>query len=616
MSALRPLAGGMYMPEPARTATTDEKGEFRFGNVEGSWDIGLRVAYPGYRYLRGGSVPKGKDQPRLAEDIVLMPLAARMTGQVVGSDGAAREGALVFVAGFATDRPPTTDKNGRFTLTELPQGPVKIVALHGKRSWGAVECQSAATEALIRLSDPGPPDWSRSPTDEEKKLAKQLIEEAWDYSRQHRYYAREALPMMMSSIALDRAREMLLSDTTTRNRDWTWTALLVWLAKNSPTQATDALQLLDEIQNPVRRANAAAGMAFYLATSDKRSATDLFERALGMLPDEDKSPEAVWVASYLGATAARLSRPEAERLLDQAIARAKQLDRDSDSTLAGLAQLLVSTHPALADRVFGEIKNDAGKRHMRASSITDLVAADPSAAVSRFRQTFPGDGAITDDEEMRCAKRIAWCLAGEDVEGALRLARRITDPAHKGQALTAIAQRQKDKPAAARILNEAASMARSVPLDMPAHLARVAQAAGAVDPTAAEQLFEEAIASNARIRGARPSSFELAFRLAALDPNRARLLIEQEFSRRRVTAESGRAVQEAAMAMCPIDFDRALELARTLKDAEGKQRSSDYCETLRKLAQWLLASGHIRQTLDFARWRAGDTWTPGEETHW
>ena len=165
----------------------------------------------------------------------------------------------------------------------------------------------------------------------------------------------------------------------------------------------------------------------------------------------------------------------------------------------------------------------------------------------------------------------------------------------------------------------AANAARITGSEAAACLARVARAALAVDTELAGNLFDEAFhllqAGDENQRGGRAS--EVAFLTALHDPNRARLIIERELCRARDADPSEvRAYQTAAMAMCPVDIDRAVELARMPRDLEGENRVSRYCESLRKLSQWLLASRGERETLAFDRWCASDTWTPGEETHW
>jgi hypothetical protein len=101
-----------------------------------------------------------------------------------------------------------------------------------------------------------------------------------------------------------------------------------------------------------------------------------------------------------------------------------------------------------------------------------------------------------------------------------------------------------------------------------------------------------------------------AFATATDNPNRARLLLETELS------QPGCDVQGVVLAMCTVAMDRALEISRTMKRPVYARESEWYCDTLRKMAQWLTASGEIRATLRFDRWSASDTWTPGEPTGW
>jgi len=302
----------------------------------------------------------------------------------------------------------------------------------------------------------------------------------------------------------------------------------------------------------------------------------------------------------------------------QTIAAAKKLGKRSDGVLAALAES-VAPYWELAAPVVAEIQDPGQKRRGQAFFLIGQLGTDPDGATARFRELFPDDRPIDDRPEQIAAKRLAWAMAESDIEAALALAGRLTNSGQRTQALIAIASRQQSTAAAVPILERAANAARLVGSETAAYLARVARAALAFEETFADRLFEEAFhllqagEEDQRGRGAS----EVAFHTALRDPSRARLLIERELCRARDAAPlEARAYQIAAMAMCPVDRVRAVELARMPKDLEGDNRSRRYCEGLRKLAQWLLATGPVRETLAFDRWCASDAWTPGEETHW
>ena len=613
MENTRPVGQGMYRTEPPRQTETNEGGEFAFEEIEADSRVTLRAALGGHRYLRGGAVPEGGGETRTAEDLVLLPLGQTVSGRVVTASGEPQPDATVFAAGYLWGDPATTGADGRFTLGDLPKGRLKLVAVHGARARGIAECESGATDATLQLRETPPPDWSQAPTEADKQLALKLLLEAWEYSRDHTYYARDTLPREVARVDPAVARDMV-RDLPAGNREWAVSVLLGSLAELAPESALQLLDLLDDLNSNDTRAVACATLAYHLAPRDPKLAGELFVRATQAVNPQAKSITAVFAGSYLVRAALRLGRDDADKLLDSLLEQTKQLGDQKDDMLAGLAEQL-GEYPALAERLTGQIESTNEKRRAQSHSTIALLTADTAAAIRQFRTYFPGDHAITESYEARCAKRVAPALTAADPEGALALARRLADAGDRAQCFTALAAHQPDVAKAGALYEEAAAAARQLH-NPAAQLARVARAAAGTNADLARKLSEEVVTALSAT-GADDGASEAAFYRASADPNRAWLLIERSLCRALESgAEGARAYQTAAMAMCPVNLDRAVELARELQGREEGDRTGWYCEALRKISQWLFATGPIRETMPFDRWHASDTWTPGEETHW
>ena len=99
-----------------------------------------------------------------------------------------------------------------------------------------------------------------------------------------------------------------------------------------------------------------------------------------------------------------------------------------------------------------------------------------------------------------------------------------------------------------------------------------------------------------------------------IDPAASRLLLEAANWLSKAKPESMNpdwAQLPIALAMAPLDFDRALEIAHAIPNEQGAGFDAQ-----RKLAQFLLAPDEVRKTIPLDRWNCSDTWKPGTPTNW
>jgi hypothetical protein len=144
---------------------------------------------------------------------------------------------------------------------------------------------------------------------------------------------------------------------------------------------------------------------------------------------------------------------------------------------------------------------------------------------------------------------------------------------------------------------------------------RIAALAYEKDPALGRRFFADLKSRLARLRpdeviDAAPVP-DFAFYYARVDPLESRLLLERAW-RRQVERHAKLDVVihwdggQYALAMAAMDVERALEMARQLRDERER------FETQRKIAQYVLSSDEVRRTMPFYRWATSrDNWTPG-----
>ena len=261
------------------------------------------------------------------------------------------------------------------------------------------------------------------------------------------------------------------------------------------------------------------------------------------------------------------------------------------------------------------------------------------ASLSWLRSLIEPNSFVGEISWARAAKNVAIKLAESDVQAALKLARQIPEkqPA-KAIALARIGAKMatQDKQEALRVFDEAIVSAHTIEdggyPSRWVELARIGHILSTIDAERARKLFSQIPASRYKQVDQRrrfyfaPNIVDdfpvIAFYMAGACPEMARSVIKEIVSEasRYVVTEKRRAymLRQAAQAAIRMDVVWAVEIARSIDptDEAGAERQSDKAETLRKLAQYLLATPTDRQEINFRRWEASDTWTPGQPTKW
>jgi hypothetical protein len=142
-----------------KTAETDAQGRF---SVSFSGSINLpkviKVVAEGY-FFRKDVIDKGVDGKNITTnewplpDTIVVEMKAQVSGRVLSSDGKPQAGALIFSPDIEKFAPVKADATGRFTVTNLPEGEVSLLAAHGKNF--ARTAVKTGSEAELRLVEPG-----------------------------------------------------------------------------------------------------------------------------------------------------------------------------------------------------------------------------------------------------------------------------------------------------------------------------------------------------------------------------------------------------------------------------------------------------------------------------
>lgn len=239
------------------------------------------------------------------------------------------------------------------------------------------------------------------------------------------------------------------------------------------------------------------------------------------------------------------------------------------------------------------------------------MRADPQEAKRLLDDLPKGGDWSTRYSYGYAAKYVVAVLAKEDPAGMLALARTITDPEPRLQALATVAPHL-PKEEAVTVLREAAVASAGDERNLQEFIT-LAAAASSIDNALGDELFTEAMK---RVEEQQADRTTLAYALRNTNPAASRLLLESAF--RQLTAKPDemnpeRSLLRVALAMAPLDFDRAWEIARAIP--EDKSVHARY-DARRKLIQYLLVPEAVRATIPLDRWSASDTWRPGKPTNW
>lgn len=602
-------ADGVYVTESLRRGET----------------VLVSVSKPGYLYVRGGRA-KEADGAFAADDAVLVPLSAKRAGRIVSAAGKPVAGAYVWSPEGGPNAYTTSDETGAFTLSELPEGNVSLMAAGG-RAVGQARANEAGT-TIVALA-PGTtvafPANSAAALAADKKRGVALLEKLAGEAPAGKGprsgpWNRDLVAEAMVPASVERALALGVGEDG-KLADVVLGGIITALTDDGrPEHADQAAALLTrrlpDMNSSYERFYRAYDVGMALADRRPQDARRFFAQARSewgkTLPVDDH-----FAHFHLVALALRLRVPEANDLLANAVAQAKQADAESKDGGYDLVRgipVLVGGDPQRAEAVANEITAPARRVQALAAIAEKLAPTSPAGALAVLNRAYEIKLSTQDVNQTewslgnaRVVVLRAW--GTRDADAALALARRGKNEYYQPVALARAARALAARPASAK---EAAALWREAADAADQYggrfLPEVAHLAGQTDPALGKTLRERAKTSLLReyVDSATVRSYAAFF--GAADPALCRLAIERAFARFEIEAARRSAgdqmdgstwqMGDLAFAMMAVDPDRALVLARRLPET-GEVNNRATVE--RQIAEYLLAPPAKRAALLQAR---------------
>ena len=165
----------------------DADGKFALAGLWPDVQYRLLVKLPGHERYASAMLQAAADKTHDLGKITLARTVETVEGTVLDTAGKPIAGARVFNAGDGPDPMETrTDAAGRFRLTGFRKGPACVFAMNDGYQFAGLRTTAGATDATIKMLRNDEPAPKRPiavaaiPPEEQKKLARALLEKAWD----------------------------------------------------------------------------------------------------------------------------------------------------------------------------------------------------------------------------------------------------------------------------------------------------------------------------------------------------------------------------------------------------------------------------------------------------
>ncbi|MBI2298420.1 MAG: hypothetical protein HYU66_05610 [Armatimonadetes bacterium] len=399
-----------------REAVTGRDGGYLFESLAPDAELELRARPGGRRWLRGGTPLAGAGAPGLS-DLVLVNDGAVVRGRVLDAAGRPAAGATV-VCLQAGDRQAVCDAQGRYVLRDLPDTPLRLVALYGRRQIGRASAHPGAA-VVLRVSEPRTDPVAR------RQLALGLLRRVWRAEASQKDTSSDVLGHIAALQAkLDaRAACARVSALPGDLRFYVADRMLARLA-DDPQRLRYCLDAVYPAKQRWEvwqsRARCYALVAGGLPPSERAWATAMYEVAWRHLRDgqertHDPDP---WFGVALAAET--LGKPDAEALLDRALKIASGSWDPAGLAIVAHAASFAS-HPALFRRLIEALKDDPYWSYAVAEGVRVLAVTDPARALALWSE-LPDPPRVPPDLTLPRLEE-AWRDAGEDQER-----QRLVDP--------------------------------------------------------------------------------------------------------------------------------------------------------------------------------------------
>jgi|GEM_PF-5255234 len=550
----------------------------------------------GFQFSKGGELLKEKQKFDLS-DVVMVAQNARLAGRVIDGDKRLVSGARLFVPGEVGQKRATTGKDGKFQLENLPQGFVEIIASHPEKGVVIARQMSDGADVDLQLVPVLPPPG------QEMVRAVDLLQEAMQSGN-----APQAGREWGTLIPYDFEEAVRRATNAEGKLPDSFTAMAIsFLTRTDPAKAlTWGTPRLDEFTNGFYRSFTLARLGIAVSAQNPQLASDLYDRLKAEVPPEGMAGKTH--AIVIAQLAAALRLPESSALVDKALAGAGTLGEEhrgyEAAVAAALAVVDIEQAKRIIEKLQGDEKNDAlmevAQALIRRGTGQDLVEAQ------KFWQLGVGGDESSRYSFAQTAQKLIMAIGPKNPQSALEIARRVTVPRYKPQVLASAALFQ-EAGSRRELLQEAGQLAlghQSPALE----LSKIAILAHPHDSELSRELARQALqlyrgreskVTTMPVYRQEDELSTLALAVALDDPLTGRELLEEGWLQTARPSKEGyfsdSIRRNIALAMANLDFERAIQMARELK--ENEYGHSYKADTIRQLARWVLTDPEKRSLL-------------------
>lgn len=574
-----------------RSVVSDARGEYEVGKLKRGVTASFQAAEkPGYQFSKGGVPQNGGGYD--FSDIVMVAYTAQLAGRVVDAQGQPVENARLVSPDMQKPAAVVTDAQGRFLLENLAQGMIDGVVLHPEKGTVLFRQISDGADVVMRLTP-----WPPIPAQDIERAVALLGEDpgsGYDISW-----------ATLLPYDFERAVQLATKPDGTLH-DGFVLRVITFLSRRDPGKALAwGVPRLDNIQDSRGYGYVLARLGLDVAPVNLQATRDLYDRLSAMAPPEGDA--ARYHLLYRAQLAARLKLPETQALVDEVLA-AEQADEGVMGYKAMVAEALAPADLAQAKRILAMLQGNDKDNALRqvAQNLIRYGKLEELPDILQLLDAEQSKGVETNFGFAMTAVELIPVLGRTDPAAALALARRVQGSYHKPQALVQAALFQ--EPAAMRELLQEAAAAALAHQARVAELARIAVLTSAEFPELGREMTERALqlyredstrADLELVSGRENDVRNLAIALSLYDRMAARELLELTWIRlQRDTNQertTGYEKQRIAQAMAYVDFERAVQMARSIP--EDKYGQHYRREAIKQLARWVLTAPPKRPLL-------------------
>jgi hypothetical protein len=590
--------GGNSWTSRESKVLSDATGTFSLDKLRGEYQVRLTASLDGYKPLKGGEA-KFEAGKWSVQDVIMQPLTGRVAGRVLDSAGQPASGIKVMSPGGGSGSRAVSDAQGQFSLMHLPDGEVTVVAV-GTAGAIATPVRAGSTNATLSLKP------VRPVTAPDVEMARGLLEDVWETSRGSNWWRRTRLPSLIVQHDFDYAWQLAGGgDAKKPVDDNVVLALIERLCDVNPETAIDwAPDQLAGIKNAHMRFTATVAVALAAVPLKPELAAQLYEQAQKIEIEGGRSANRL---ASLAAVAARLKRPEAAKLADEALAGVKT-DNENFHELEQVATQLAQGSVELAEKALAKIPAtvEEYRRFSPYRPVIEKLSQYDVAGAERVWEKFNTVAVNQSYYPAQAVRPLARAIAKTDSAKALALARRV-DGVYAAEALTEVAQ-VLPKEQALPVLREAMQKASSDRWSGVERLCKIALLLRPLDAAAsaeavqlARQILEERLTTGHqdeywRNQQAGRDMAWIALALRYTDPAAARMMLEEEWAFQKAlpldTNRYGNSQVGLAVAMTALDPARALDMSWQVTDQNNNSLDVQF-EAQRKIAQFLFDPNQV-----------------------